>query len=416
LSGLARFGGVMAGRGLGAIGAAVGLAVIVSACGSTKNVSNSNTGSKKSDSGSSSAEVSFGSVNQSLCGATDAKPGYAQPFTPISGGAKTLSGAGSTFVAPMMSVWTKQYASTGKVQVAYQSIGSGGGVTQLQAATVDFGDSDVGMTDSEIAASKGGAGSILQVPVVAGAVVPTYNLPGISSGLKFDGPTLGKIFTGQIKTWDDPALKALNPGVKLPSLPIAVAHRSDSSGTTGVWTHYLTQVSPDWVSKLGGKTKSDGKTVAWPVGIGGKGNEGVSGVVNQTKGGLGYVELQYAVAQNLAYGQVKNSAGKFVQPCAATIEKATEGVTYPANLNTYLTNPAGDQAYPIASDTYVMIYAKQSYKAKAASLVNFFGWVLSKGQDDAGSLDYVPLSASLQKKAIAQLGKVTVNGQPVLNK
>jgi phosphate transport system substrate-binding protein len=381
-------------------------ALTLSACGNTSNASNSSGGS------GTGANVAFGTQ---ICGQTAAAPNYSQPFAAIAGASKSLSGAGSTFVAPVMSVWTKNYSSAaGGAQVAYQSIGSGGGVAQIQAKTVDFGASDVGIKDTEIAASKGGAGSIIQFPLVAGADVVTYNLPGIKSGLKFDGPTLGKIYAGEIKKWNDPALTALNPGVKMPNLPIAVVHRSDGSGTTGIWTHYLTQVSPDWVTKLGGATQSDGKTVAWPVGIGGKGNEGVSGQVTQTQGAIGYVELQYALAQNLAYGQVKNSSGSFIQPCAATIEAATEGVTYPANLLTLITNASGANAYPIAGDTYALIYQKQTDKAKAAALLNFFSWVLSKGQDQVGSLGYVPLGQSIQQKAVAMLKTVTVNGQPLV--
>jgi phosphate transport system substrate-binding protein len=405
--------------------AGIALAMLSAGCGSTSKVSNSSTpttsstaaASASSTPGTGGASAAAGTVSwgQQICAQNATlKPAYPAPFSPVAGGSKTLSGAGSTFVAPVMSVWTKDYSTQAGVQVAYQSIGSGGGVQQIQAQTVDFGDSDTGMTDSEIAASKGGAGSILQIPVVVGGVVVAYNLPGVPAGLKFDGPTLGKIFAGEITSWDDPAMKALNPGITLPSLPIAVAHRSDGSGTTGIWTHFLTQVSPDWVTKLGGADKSDGKTVAWPVGIGGKGNEGVSGVIGQTKGGLGYVELQYAVAQNLTYGQIKNSAGNFIQPCAPTIEAATEGVTYPDNLNTFLTNAGGANAYPVSGDTYVLVYMKQTDAAKAAALVNFLGWVLSKGQDEASPLAYVPLGQGLQAKAVAQLKKITVNGQPVI--
>jgi phosphate transport system substrate-binding protein len=381
------------------------VALAATACGSTgKAGSTGNSGN-----GSQSA-VSFGTQ---ICSQTAVQPHYSAPFASVSGQASTLSGAGSTFVNPMMSVWTKDYAKKG-VQVAYQSIGSGGGVAQIQAATVDFGASDSGIKDDEIAKAKGGAGSILQFPVIVGADVVIYNLSGISSGLKFDGPTLGKIYAGLIKKWNDPALQALNPGVTLPNLPIAVAHRSDGSGTTAIWTHYLSQVSTDWVSKLGGASTSEGKEVAWPTGIGGKGNEGVSGVVGQTKGAIGYVELQYALAQHLSYGQVKNSAGNLIQPCGATVEAATEGVSYPANLRTFITNASGTNAYPIAGDTYAMIYKKQTSKAKAAALANFFGWVLSTGQDSASSLDYVPLGKALQEKAVAMLKQMTLNGQPVI--
>jgi phosphate transport system substrate-binding protein len=379
------------------------LAMFAAACGSTNDVNNGDTSSANS-------KVSFGTQ---ICSATKVKPGYAEPFKSVDGAAKTLSGAGSTFVAPMMSVWTKDYASKG-TEVAYQSIGSGGGVAQLQAATVDFGAGDAGIKDEEIAASKGGADSIIQFPLVAGADVVVYNVPGIPSGLKFDGPTLGKIYAGEITKWNDDAIKQLNPDADLPSLPIAVAHRSDGSGTTAIWTHYLSQVSPDWVDKLGGADTSEGSEVAWPTGIGGKGNEGVSGVVNQTKGGIGYVELQYALAQKLSIGQVKNSSGKFIQPCGDTIKAATQGVQYPANLRTFITNASGEDAYPIAGDTYAMIYKNQTNAAKAAALVNFLGWVLSTGQDSASDLDYVPLGEDIQKKSVAMLATMTLNGKPVV--
>src|SRR6266498_3324686 len=315
------------------------VALVAAGCGSTNNTGNS---------GGNAGPVQ-GAAGQ-ICGNGGGdKPGYTNDIPKISGEASTLSGAGGTFVAPMLSVWTKEYSKTDKVQVAYQSIGSGGGVKQISAGTVDFGESDAPMKDSELAQAKG---PILHVPLVLGAVVPTYKLTGVSSGLKFDGETLGKIFAGEITKWNDPALTALNPDAKLPDQPIAVVHRSDGSGTTAIWTDFLTKTSPSWVSKLG-QGQSQGKEVAWPTGIGGKGNEGVSGAVNQTEGSLGYVELTYALAQNLPD------------------------------------------------------------KAKAAALVNFFAWVLSQGQDMTTSVNYAPLGQDLRDKAVAQLKKITVNGQPL---
>lgn len=389
----------------GAVAVAVALAVALTGCGSTSNL-----GSGGSSSGGSGAGGHVGFGNQ-ICGqsATD-RPGYKNTIPNIPGGAKSLSGAGSTFVAPMMSSWTKTYHTKTGVQVSYQSIGSGGGVAQVQAGTVDFGASDTGMSADEIAQAKG---PVLQIPLLLGAVVPVYHLQGIGSGLKFTGDVLGKIYAGKITKWNDPALTRLNPGVKLPDQPIAVAHRSDGSGTTGIWTDYLTKESPAWVQKLGGKAQSVGKEVAWPVGIGGKGNEGVSGVVNQTQGAIGYVELQYALAQHAAYGQVKNKAGKFIQPCIATVTKAVNGVTFPGNLNTSLTDGSDPDAYPIAGTTYGLVYEHQTDRAKAAALINFLAWVLSEGQDDNASLNYAPLGAQLQKLAVGQLKKVTLDGKPV---
>ena len=394
-------------RFLPALGAAASLALLVTGCGSTSNI---DTGAGSSSSGGAGAPAaSFG--DQICSETTAAKPGYKNTIAKIPGGADKLSGAGSTFVAPIMSIWTKDFASAEQTEVAYQSIGSGGGVQQISAGTVDFGASDTPMKDTELAAAKGG--QILHIPLTLGAVVPVYNLKGLPSGIKFDGPVLGKIFAGEITTWDDPALKALNPDLQLPSEPIAVAHRSDGSGTTAVWTDYLTKASPEWVAKLGGPDKSSGKEVAWPAGIGGKGNEGVSGVVNQTDGAIGYVELAYAIAQNLTYGQVKNASGKFVQPCVATISKGTEGVKYPADLRASLTNGPDKDAFPITGTTYALVYADQKDKAKAASTVNFLSWVLTTGQDDAAQINYAPLGKDLQKLAFAQVEKVTVNGSPV---
>lgn len=347
-----------------------------------------------------------------ICGQQAAsKPGYPRSIPKIDGGASTLSGAGSTFVAPVMSVWTKNYSQSDGVQVAYQPIGSGGGVQQVIAGTVDFGASDTPMKDSELAAAK--FGPLLHIPLTLGAVVPAYNLKGVHTGLKFDGDTLGKIFAGNITKWNDPALVALNPGTSLPDQPIAVAHRSDGSGTTAVWTDFLTKESPTWVAALGGPGRSFGKEIAWPVGIGGKGNEGVSGVINQTDGSLGYVELAYALAQNLNYGLVKNKAGNFIQPCVATITAGTQGISFPPDLRVSLTDGTDPNAYPITGTVYALVYQNQTDAAKAAALVNFFSWTLSNGQDDAASVNYAPLGKDLQGLAIGMVRKITLNGGPV---
>ena len=347
-----------------------------------------------------------------VCTGTTANPGYTNGLATVAGQATTLSGAGSTFVAPMMSVWTKAYATSNGVQVAYQSVGSGAGIAQLQANTVDFGDSDAFMSDSDIAKAKG---PVVQIPLVQAPVVVVYNLPGVASGLKFDGNTIGKIFSGAITVWNDPAIKALNPGITLPSTPIAIAHRSDGSGTTAIFTDFLTQTSPAWVTALGGSKTSVGKTVAWPVGIGGKGNDGVSAVVSQTPGGIGYVELDYAIAQHQTYADVKNKAGKFIEPCEQTAADATVGITsYPADLRVDIVNQTSNpEAYPITGLTWALVYQNQTKAAVAAGLVNFFSWVLTKGQDLTGSVNYTPLGPTLQALCIAQLKKITLNGTPV---
>ncbi len=347
-----------------------------------------------------------------VCTGTTSNPGYTNGLATVSGQATSLSGAGSTFVAPMMSVWTKAYATSNGVQVAYSSVGSGAGIAQLQANTVDFGDSDAFMSDSDIAKAKG---PVVQIPLVQAPVVVIYNLPGVASGLKFDGETIGKMFSGAITMWNDPAIKALNPGITLPNTPIAVAHRSDGSGTTAIFTDFLTQTSPTWVTALGGKTTSVGKTVAWPVGIGGKGNEGVSAVVGQTAGGLGYVELDYAIAQHQTYADVKNKAGAFIEPCEQTAANATVGITsYPSDLRVDIVNQSTNaEAYPITGLTWALVYQNQTKAATAAALVNFFSWVLTKGQDLTGSVNYTPLGPTLQALCIAQLKKITLNGTPV---
>jgi phosphate transport system substrate-binding protein len=372
--------------GAAAIAAGVAIALTLAGCGST--------GSTTSSTSPTAAAPTGGGIPK------------------VSGAATSLSAAGSTFAAPAYSVWTAAYASTQGTQVAYQSVGSGAGVQQISAGTIDFGDSDVPMTDAELAGAKNGP--ILHVPLLIGAVVPAYKVAGIGSGLKFTGDVLGQIFAGKITSWDDPALKKLNPGVNLPSEPIAVAHRSDGSGTTGIWTDYLTKTSPTWVTALGGKTTSAGKTVAWPVGIGGKGNEGVSGIVNQTEGALGYIELQYALAQNTTFGQVQNAdKSAFVQPCIATITAASAKSTFPTDLRGDLTNEAGKDSYPITGTTYALVYEKQTDPAKAAAIVNFLSWVLTKGQDLNSSVNFAPLGGSLQKESIDQVKKIAINGAPV---
>ena len=347
-----------------------------------------------------------------VCTGTTANPGYTNGLATVSGQATTLSGAGSTFVAPMMSVWTKAYATSNWVQVAYQSVGSGAGIAQTSGEyrrLRRFGCVHEGFRHRK------GQGSVVQIPLVQAPVVVAYNLPGVASGLKLDGDTIGKIFSGGITVWNDPAIKALNPGITLPSTPIAVAHRSDGSGTTAIFTDFLTQTSPAWVTALGGSTTSVGKTVAWPVGIGGKGNEGVSAVISQTPGGIGYIELDYAIAQHQTYADVKNKAGNFIEPCEQTAANATVGITsYPSDLRVDIVNQSSNaQAYPITGLTWALVYQNQTKAATAAALVNFFSWVLTKGQDLTGSVNYTPLGPTLQALCIAQLKKITVNGTPV---
>ena len=367
--------------------------------------------------GTSSTSTSGAGSGSSVCQGTPAKPGFTNGVAQVSGGARQLSGAGSTFINPMLSVWAATYAGKAGIQVAYQSIGSGGGIAQVQAGTVDFGASDAFMKDADIAKAKS---PIVQIPMVLAPVVVTYNLPGIRSGVQFDGETLGKIFAGKITKWNDPALVALNSGKTLPDLAIAVVHRSDGSGTTDIFTDYLTKVSPTWVTALGGATTSRGKTVAWPVGIGGKGNEGVSAAVGSpsgntgTSGGIGYVELGYAIQQNLTYGNVKNRAGNFIEPCVQTVTAATVGAQYPPDLRFDLTDQSGTNAYPITGTTWLLVYKAQTAADKGAALVNFISWALTNGQDLTLAINYAPLGSELQAKAIAQLKTLTHNGQAIV--
>ena len=340
------------------------------------------------------------------------RPHYPNPVKPLADAAGSLSGAGATFVAPIMSMWTSAYAKQGP-QVAYQSIGSGGGVAQISAQTVDFGASDTPLLDTEIAKAKGGP--LLHIPLVLGAVAIAYNVDGVGSGLNFDGELIGKIFSGEITKWNDPAIKSQNPKANLPDQAIAVAHRSDGSGTTAVFTDYLTKTSPTWVAKLGGADKSFGKTVAWPTGIGGKGNEGVSAVVGQTKGAIGYVELQYAISQKLAYGNVKNKRGTYIKPCVGTISAAAVKTSFPPDMRTSLTWRNGSPiAYPITGTTFALVYQNQTDEAKAKTLVNFLGWALTTGQNFPAAVNFAPMGPILQQRALAQVNKITYDGKPLV--
>ena len=322
-----------------------------------------------------------------------------------------LSGAGSTFVAPIMSMWAQAYSKKG-TNVAYQGIGSGGGVSQIDAQTVDFGASDTPMLDTELAAAKGGP--ILHIPLVLGAVTVAYHVKGVPSGLNFDGETVGKIFAGEITNWNDPAIKKLNPKANLPDEAIAPVHRSDSSGTTAVFTDFLTKTSPSWVAKLGGADKSFGKTVAWPNGIGGKGNDGVAALVSQTEGAIGYPELQYAIGSKLTYANIKNKKGTFITPCVATTSAAAVKTSFPPDLRTSLTWRGADLAYPITGTTFALVYQNQTDAGKAKALVNFLSWALTTGQNFPATVNYAPMGKILQQKALGQLNKIKLDGKPLV--
>jgi len=309
-----------------------------------------------------------------------------------------INGAGATFPYPIYSKWFDEYAKVDpSVRFNYQSIGSGGGQKQIMAQTVDFGASDGPMTDDNLSKAPG---KLLHIPTVAGAVVVTYNLPG-TAGLKFDGETIAGIFLGQIKKWNDPKIAATNPGVKLPDKDIVVVHRSDGSGTTFIFTDYLSKVSPEWKSKAGNNT-----SVSWPTGIGGKGNEGVSGQVKQTPGALGYVELIYAVQNKMPYADIKNSAGEFVKPTLESVTAALATAEIPDDFRFSMTNAPGKDAYPIAGATWLLVYQQQKDANKGKKLVEFLKWALSKGEAMAKDLDYAPLPDSVQQRVQKRIDEI----------
>nr|WP_232924700.1 phosphate ABC transporter substrate-binding protein PstS [Pseudomonas cichorii] len=305
--------------------------------------------------------------------------------------ATDVTGAGSSFVFPVISKWSQDYSKNSPNRINYQSIGSGGGIAQIKAATVDFGASDAPMSAEDLQAAGLG-----QFPSVIGGIVPIVNVEGIESGkLKLDGETLAKIFMGTVKTWDDEAIKALNPGVTLPKTNITVVHRSDGSGTSYNFTNYLSKVSPEWKEKL-----QFGSTVKWPVGVGGKGNEGVSAYVKQIKGSIGYVEYSYAATNKLAYTQLKNAAGKFVTPTSKTFAAAADTADWASakDFGLIMTNAPGDEAWPITATTWIIMYKKAKNEERTAATFDFFKWSLENGQKQAEELDYVALPKSLVER------------------
>jgi len=315
--------------------------------------------------------------------------------------AQQITGAGATFPAPIYQKWFGDYRKLhNDVLINYQSIGSGAGIQQLTSGTVDFGASDMPMTDQQIAKIKVRP---LHFPTVMGAVVPTYNLPGASADLKFSGETLAGIFLGNIKKWNDKALVADNPGVKLPGEDIIVVHRSDGSGTSFVWTDFLSKVSPEWKKRVGSNT-----SVSWPVGLGGKGNEGVAGTVKQTPYSVGYVELIYAVQNKMSYGSVKNSSGAFVKASMDSVSQAAAGAAkdMPADFRVSITNAPGKGAYPISSFTWLLIPGEIPNKAKQQAITAFLKWMLTEGQKSAASLDYAALPNEVVAREMKQIASV----------
>jgi len=326
------------------------------------------------------------------------------------GGKVSLQGAGATFPNPIYQKWLSEYSKLNQnVRIDYQSIGSGGGIKQIQAQTVDFGASDAPMTDAEM---KSSPAELVHIPTVLGAVVLTYNLQGVSQPLRFSPETIADIFLGKITKWDDAKIKQDNAGVNLPSADITVVHRSDGSGTTFVFTDYLSKVSDEWKQKVGAD-----KSPQWPVGQGGKGNEGVTGMIKQQPDTIGYVELAYAKQNNLPVVVVKNSSGNFVEPTidAVTAAAAGSAASTPDDLRVSITNAPGASAYPISSYTYILVYKEQRDTAKGKALIDFLWWCLHDGQavTHDPQYPYAPLPEEIVRRAEAKLNSITSNAKPL---
>ena len=327
--------------------------------------------------------------------------------TASSGGSVDLTGAGATFPYPIYSKWFSDYAKQTGIKINYQSIGSGGGIRQVSEQTVDFGASDGPMSDEEMAKAKGGP--ILHVPTVLGADVITYNLPGVTAALKFTPDLIAGIFMGRVTKWNDSRITSLNPGVSLPNQDILVVHRSDGSGTTYIFTDYLDKVSPSWHASVG-----KGKEVKWPVGLGGKGNEGVAGQIKQTPGAIGYVELAYAKQNNLPVAAVRNKAGQYVAASVPAVTAAAAGVaeSLPANTDYRISivNARGADSYPISSFTWILVYQHQTDAVKGKKLVDFLNWALTEGEKVAPTLDYAPLPTAMAANVRARLTTIDLAG------
>jgi len=323
----------------------------------------------------------------------------------VSGAETNLNGAGATIPNPIYQKWFTEYHNAhNDVQINYQSIGSGGGIKQLQTGTVDFGASDGPMTDEQLAQTPG---KVFHIPTVLGAVVPTYNINGVSAELKFSPDVLADIYLGNIKKWNDPRLAKDNPGVKFPDEEIIVVHRSDGSGTSYIFTDYLSKVSPAWKEKVG-----KGTAVNWPTGSAGKGNEGVSGMVKQTEGSIGYVELIYALSTKMPYGSVKNAAGQFVKASLESVTAAAASVKeMPDDFRVSITNAPGKTAYPISSFTWFLVPAEWADANKEKAFVGFLNWMVNDGQKLTTQLSYAPLPKAVADKVKARIKEVKVKGQ-----
>ncbi len=329
---------------------------------------------------------------------------------PPADAAKGLTGAGASFPFPLYSKWVDQFNQQCHVQINYQSVGSGAGISQITAKTVDFGASDGIMTDDQVTAAEAAGGPILHIPMTSGAVPIIVNLPGVQQGqLKLTPDVLAGIYLKQITKWNDPQITSLNPGLNLPSTDIAVVHRSDGSGTTYIFTDYLSKISADWKSKVGA-----GTTVQWPGDIGGEKSDGVAQQVKQIPGAIGYVELAYAIQNNLTWASIQNESGNYIQPTLDSTTAAAVGVTIPDDTKVMITNSSNPQAYPIVGFTWILAYVNQPDKAKGEALVYYLWWSIHQGQQYSQALLYPPLSPDVVKKAEAEIKSITYQGQPLL--
>jgi phosphate transport system substrate-binding protein len=344
----------------------------------------------------------------SSCGGSGSKSGSDNTAS-TGGDENALLGAGSTFVYPLFGKMFAEYGKTHPIKVNYQSIGSGGGIQQLTSKTVDFGGSDAPLNDEQ---TKKIGVPVLHIPMASGADVVSYNLPGISQPLKMTPDLIVSIFLGKVTNWNDPKIAAVNPGIKFPDLQLVVIHRSDGSGTTYIWTDYLTKISPEWAAKVGKAT-----SVNWPVGLGGKGNEGVSGLIKQTPGAIGYIELTYATQNKMAAADIRNKSGKFITPNLTSITAASN-IDLPEDAKVSLTDTSNPDGYPISSFTWALIYKEQNYKdrsaAKAKVLLDLLWWNIHDGQKYCEPLNYATLSKSAVTVAETILKSATYNGQPIL--
>ncbi len=397
-------------RHFGALAVAASMAI--AACSSS--------GATSSPTPPSAAPSTGPGATPATSGAASSASGSGAPVTyRCTKGDGTLSGAGSTFINPLLSKMAGDYNTKCGVQVNYQSVGSGAGVKDWQQNTVDFGASDAYLADSEIAAAAAN-GAPVEVPTTFGAVVVAYNLSGLSGTIKMTPDIIANIFLGKITTWNDPALAAANPGLNLPSTAISVVHRSDGSGTTSIFTHYLTAVSTDWVTTVGAgdPTKSAAKTVTWPVGQGASGNEGVTQGIKGTDGAVGYIDVAYAIQNQIPFGDVQNKSGNFITASLASIAAAANLPSYPVDLRFNLTNTGAAQGYPIAGTTWIIVYKDLSKVMKsqdrANSLVDFIWWAIHDGQADAAPLDYGSLPANLLAQDEAAVRSINWAGAPLL--